>query len=172
MTPFARPPIGICIHHSLTRDGKTVDTAAIRRFHTSPALNGVIISMEDYRKHKAAGVDGLKAPWDDIGYHALIERVDGVVKVLPGRSERMQGAHCPPLNATHLGLCIVGNFDLAAPDDDLLQVAASWCRGQMQRYNMQLRNITYHCDHSSKTCPGSQFPKAGFLLDLAGERRP
>jgi len=172
MKQFSKPPIGICIHHSLTKDGKTVDTDAIRRFHTSPALDGVIISPEEYRKHKAAGAHGLKGPWDDIGYHALVERVDGVVKVMPGRSEEMQGAHCPPLNTTHLGLCIVGNFDLAPPDDELLRVAANWCRQKMEQYQMQLKDIAYHCDHSHKTCPGSQFPKAGFLLDLAGEERP
>jgi hypothetical protein len=148
MKRFTTPPSGICIHHSATPDGDHLDTAAIRRYHIQ--ANG----------------------WDDIGYHALVERVGGEVRVIPGRPMEFQGAHCPELNATHLGLCIVGNYDLAPPDSDLLDAAAAWCRQQMERYGMALKDIAYHCDWSSKTCPGRQFPKGGFLLALAGEERP
>lgn len=148
MVPFMFPPKGICIHHSATKDGGHKDTDAIRRYHIE--TNG----------------------WDDIGYHALIERIDGVVQVVPGRDIAMQGAHCPPLNKSHLGLCIVGNFDLAAPDNELLDAAAAWCLEQMETYQMRLIDIVYHCDYSAKTCPGRHFPRGGFLLQLAGEERP
>ncbi|WP_020675558.1 peptidoglycan recognition protein family protein [Geopsychrobacter electrodiphilus] len=148
MDKFKKPPIGICIHHSATTDGSHLDADAIRRYHIQ--TNG----------------------WDDIGYHALVERVNGQIRVVPGRSIEMQGAHCPALNASYLGLCIVGNFDLTTPDNDLLDVAAAWCRQQMEHYKMDLRRIVYHCDYSSKTCPGMNFPKGGFLLQLAGEERP
>lgn len=148
MLTFRHKPIGICIHHSATQDGRHLDTEAIRRYHVD--VNG----------------------WDDIGYHAVVERVNGVPLVHPGRPMVMQGAHCPQLNATHFGLCIVGNFDLDAPDNDLLDVAADWCRQQMEQNHMQLKNIEYHCDYSHKTCPGKQFPKAGFLLQLVDEVRP
>ncbi len=148
MRRFAKPPIGICIHHSATPDGGHLDTAAFRRYHVE--VNG----------------------WDEIGYHSVVERVDGVVTVVPGRSEEFCGAHCPPLNSTHLGLCIAGNFDLTDPDDELLRAAENWCREKMDQYRIAARNITYHCDHSPKTCPGTRFPKAGFLLALCDERRP
>lgn len=172
MKPFTHPPSGICLHHSATADGKHRDFDAIRRYHMSPAHNGNSISPENYAALKATGVQGLKAPWDEIGYHGLIERVDGLPVFIAGRSLTLQGAHEPALNATHLGLCIVGNFDLDAPDNDLLDLAAEVCRGWMERFEIPLRNVVYHCDYSPKTCPGLQFPKGGFLLQLAGEARP
>lgn len=172
MVRFKKAPIGIGIHHSLTKDGLLNDTAAIRRYHMSPALNGNIISMAEYNRLKILGTRGLKSPWDEIGYHALVERIDDLIQITPGRPLEFQGAHCPELNATHLGLCIVGNFDLTSPDNGLLDAAAHWCREQIDFFHMQLKNIVYHCDHSSKSCPGKNFPKAGFLLQLAGEERP
>ena len=148
MKTFSRPPIGICIHHSATADGGKLDAAAIRRYHVE--TNG----------------------WDDIGYHYLVERVDGVPHIVEGRNWKFQGAHCPALNATHLGVCIVGNYDLAPPDDELLRLLESLCNTLMRQEGTHIRNIVYHCDYSHKTCPGSQFPKGGFLLALAGEERP
>ena len=172
MIKFKKDPIGIGVHHSLTVDGVRKDSKSIRTYHMSPALNGTIISLEEYRNLKRLKTQGLKAPWDENGYHAIAEKVNGVPVIVPGRPMDMQGAHCPSLNATHLGLCIVGNFDLTSPDNDLLDIATDWCRQQMERYRMLLKNIVYHCDYSSKTCPGTNFPKGGFLLQLAGEERP
>jgi len=148
MTRFDIQPIGICIHHSATADGEHLDTEAIRRYHVDH--NG----------------------WDDIGYHAVVERVDGRVVVYPGRELRYKGAHCPPLNSTHFGLCVVGNFDTTAPDDELLRAAATWCRAIMAEYHMPLKGLVYHCDYAVKSCPGEQFPKAGFLMEVAAEPRP
>lgn len=149
MKRFAHTPIGICIHHSATTDGAvTRNTDAIRRYHVE--TNG----------------------WSDIGYHYLVERVDGVVQVIEGRPMEFRGAHCPALNATHIGVCIVGNYDLAPPDDEMLGVLQGLCDRLMHTYKIPLRGIVYHCDHSHKTCPGSQFPKVGLLLALAGEERP
>ena len=146
MDRFDIQPIGICIHHSATADGGHLDTAAIRRYHVEH--NG----------------------WDDIGYHAVVERVDGQVQVIGGRPMKYKGAHCPPLNSTHFGLCIVGNFDATNPDDELLHAASLWCRQQMSEYGMTLKGIVYHCDYAVKSCPGKNFPKGGLLLQLAQGR--
>jgi hypothetical protein len=148
MKTFTSAPIGLCIHHSLTKDGKTVDGSAIRKYHIE--TNG----------------------WDDIGYHYLVERVAGKVQIIEGRPVKFQGAHCPALNATHLGVCLVGNYDLAPPDAELLGVLESLCASLMRQYAIPLRGIVYHCDYSQKTCPGRQFPKTGLLLALAKEERP
>lgn len=148
MKRFTRSPIGICIHHSLTADGSHRDADAIRRYHVE--TNG----------------------WNDIGYHYLVERVGGKIRIVEGRPAEFQGAHCPPLNATHLGVCIVGNYDLQAPDEEMLQALQSLCQQLMERHHIPMRGIAYHCDYSHKTCPGSKFPKTGFLLALAGEERP
>lgn len=98
--------------------------------------------------------------------------MDGKPQVTVGRPAEYQGAHCPALNATHLGVCIVGNYDLAPPDDDMLDALRGLCLQLMERRHIPYRGIAYHCDYSHKSCPGSQFPKTGFLLDLAGEKRP
>lgn len=172
MRRFNQSPIGIGIHHSATSDGKHLDTDGIRYFHMHPALNGTTISHDEYLHHRLAKTPGLKAPWDEIGYHRLIERVDGRVQVIAGRSFEFEGAHEPQLNATHLGLCIIGNFDLASPDNELLDTAAEECLRLMNTFQIRLKNVVYHCDYSTKTCPGVHFPKGGFLLQLAGEARP
>ncbi len=149
MRRFKNSPKGICIHHSLTADGYVKqDTDAIRRYHVE--TNG----------------------WDEIGYHYLVERIDGVPQVTTGRPAEYQGAHCPALNATHFGICIVGNYDLAPPDRDMLDTLRDLCNHLMEGHRILYRDIAYHCDYSHKSCPGNLFPKTGFLLDLAGEVRP
>lgn len=149
MKKFKSPPIGIMIHHSAVADNPTAnDTEAYKRYHV-----------------KANG-------WDTIGYHAVTERYNGIVKTIAGRSEEYQGAHCPDVNATHLGICIAGNFDVTTPDADLMAEVERHCRYWMKKYNIPAHEVTYHCRYSTKTCPGKKFPQSGFLLALAGEKRP
>jgi len=164
--------VGICIHHSATPDGKVRDYDGIKRFHTQPSLNGDTITSAQFVAMQQTGVPGLRMAWEDIGYHFVIEMVNGAVEVTVGRSINYQGAHCPPLNVDHIGICIVGNYDLAPPPDALLKAAAALCRSLMETHRFHLDGIKYHCDYSTKTCPGSKFPKGGFLLEIAGEARP
>lgn len=150
MTPFKEDPIGICVHHSLTADGKMLSSLeAIRRHHIE--VNG----------------------WDEIGYHAIIEYVKGKARILTGRSTLYQGAHERMLNATHLGVCVVGNFDLEAPPVEVVDALIRYCKGVFSWYpHMDYSHVTFHDIYSEKTCPGELFPRGGFLLNLAGERRP
>ena len=46
--------------------------------------------------------------FDDIGYHWVIKR-DGVLE--PGRDINMQGAHAVAVNASSIGICLVGRGD-------------------------------------------------------------
>lgn len=163
---------GVMIHHSATPDGSARDADGIRRFHMQPALNGETITREQHAAMTREGVTGLRQTWEDVGYHYLIEMVRGEVQVILGRSTDYQGAHCPAVNATHLGICIVGNYDLAPPPDALLKAASNLIRSLMTTHRFDLRGVLYHCDYSTKTCPGAQFPKGGFLLEIAGESRP
>jgi N-acetylmuramoyl-L-alanine amidase len=92
ITNFKNPIIwkGIVVHHSLTQDGNVVDWGAIRNYH------------------KSLG-------WNDIGYHCGLELVDGKYQYQTGRPLDMTGAHTIGLNDTHLGICMVGNFDIVTP---------------------------------------------------------
>lgn len=126
-------PTGIIIHHSLTKDGKTVDWDAIKRYHMT--VN----------------------KWADIGYHVGVERINGVLTSLTGRPINMTGAHCLGHNDT-IGICIVGNFDLAPPDDDLLRYAANLTAGYLRMFDLPFDSIHRHHDYAAKSCPGKLFP--------------
>lgn len=146
---------GIMIHHSLTKDSKTVSWSAIRSFHT---------------EHHG---------WKDIGYHAGIEKVGGGLsprnyEVLTGRPLYMNGAHCPQggANRRFLGFCFIGNFDNEAEakelENEALLHAAKYWIVPMLMYSVQAefvedrpwkKVLPMHRDYNpAKSCPGTEFP--------------
>lgn len=131
-------PTGIVIHHSLTKDGKAVDWDSIKRYHIE------------------------EKGWADIGYHAGVERIDGILTSLTGRPINQTGAHCLGHNDM-IGICIVGNFDLAPPDDDMLRYAAVVTAGYLRMFSLDVSDIHRHHEYAEKSCPGSQFPWQRFL---------
>lgn len=124
----------IMIHHSLTADGKVVDTQAIRRYHT-----------EILR-------------WSDIGYHFLIENINGEYEVLLGRPLTRAGAHCPAVNRTAIGICCVGNYDLEPPPENMLHILKKRLILPLSEL-FGINEILYHRDYSRKTCPGKLFER-------------
>ena len=134
-------PKGIVIHHSLTKDGKTVDWDAIKRYH---------MTAPEYKM-------------EDIGYHGGVERIEGVVTTLTGRPISKEGGHTKGHNDM-LGLCIVGNFDLAPPDDDLLRSAAFMVRAWLYMFpHLTVADVHPHNEYADyKSCPGTQFPWDSF----------
>jgi len=156
-------PEYIVIHHSLTKDGTVKDWDAIRRYHIE--TNG----------------------WTDIGYHHGIERVNGVLTSQVGRPEFIEGAHCKEagMNRKSLGVCVVGNFDLAPPDLEILRYLKDLCLAIMVNHNIPVQNVIGHRDaglmagfdwqkvgptgvREFKTCPGILWPERGFRELLLG----
>jgi len=131
-------PEKIIIHHSLTNDSQTVSWSAIRRYHIEE--NG----------------------WADIGYHYGVELIDDHYEVLMGRPELMAGAHCVGHNADSLGICFVGNYDLAPPPFAMMKRAVEVFYPIMRRLVIPPENVFGHRDFSQKTCPGAQFPLKRF----------
>ncbi len=127
---------GVCVHHSLTKDSKTSSWEAIRKYHIE--TNG----------------------WQEIGYHFGIEDVNGSVKLRIGRPTDQAGAHALGLNSTHLGICIIGNYDIIAPSEDYLVtlglVIADLAR--FYKFPINTTTIKYHNEVSHKSCPGKLFP--------------
>ncbi|MGD9727918.1 MAG: peptidoglycan recognition family protein [Nitrospiraceae bacterium] len=134
----------IIMHHSQTKDGTTKDFDAIKKYHME--VNG----------------------WSNIGYHYVIEAVNGKYEVLPGRAEDQKGAHTKELtfNAEGLGICLVGNFDILVPAAAQWQVALELVRGLMKKYGIASKNVLGHREAQAigglpveqrKTCPGKAF---------------
>ena len=173
----------ICLHHSLTRDGKVVDAEAIRRYHKSWRFNGMILTPEEARGKLGEGVRGIIPPWKDIGYHWLIERVAGVIHTIEGRSMEEDGAHCKEGGMNHraIGICLVGNFNKtdetreppgSGPPDQEMEIALGhliirlhdegrWTPPTDKSYNI-LNYVHGHREFATyKLCPGSAFDVTG-----------
>ncbi len=135
---------GVCIHHSGTRDSASSSWEAIRHYHIEH--NG----------------------WRDIGYHYGIEEVGDTLRLRIGRPLNLQGAHEPAYNRTHIGICLVGNFDKQRPGRDLIDITAMAVADIFRFYGIDPNEQTlrYHSDVSGKTCPGAHWPPKGVLLRL------
>ncbi len=130
-------PTKIIIHHSLTRDSGSVSWAAIHSYHVN------------------------EKGWQDIGYHAGIERVEAnnAFVCLYGRPDWLPGAHTKGQNGSSLGFCFVGNYDDRRPTDARLRVAARRVLAQwLIGYGLPVDAIVPHSQFASKTCPGTMFP--------------
>jgi len=126
-------PDKIIIHHSACPDGPGNNTAEIRLYH-------------------------LGLGYRDIGYHILIEDVGGHFEALHGRDWDLYGAHTLGQNNKALGICFVGNFELAAPAPGQLIVGAKpiayWCRV----FGIPASEIYPHSQFNATACPGKLFP--------------
>lgn len=137
MTIRTVAPTHIIVHHSLTKDGDTVSWGAIQDYHV-----------------KDQG-------WDDIGYHAGVEKINGRVYAMIGRGEQYVAAAVKEANMNTLALhvCVVGNFDLEPPTQEVLttlvnRVIKPW----MKEYKIPTTRIKGHRDFASyKSCPGTKF---------------
>lgn len=134
----------VLIHHSAGADGVALDFAGIRRQHVE--VNG----------------------WSDVGYHAVTEKVGEAYVTITGRALNQPGAHCPGRNRDSLGVCLVGNFELAPPPAAQLAEAARGVAGFCAAFDIPLSEIHRHGDFRATACPGKHFDLAAFRR-LVGE---
>ena len=140
-------PQYVIIHHSLTKDSKTVSWDAITRYH----------------------IDVMG--FDDNGYHWGIEQVDDAFKVFSGRSELSVGAHCRGMNSKSIGVCCVGNYDLTPPPYWMMKELINLVIAILTRYNIPIENVRGHHDYASyKTCPGTLFDMESLRQSLYEQR--
>ena len=136
-------PQAIILHHSATEETGDERWEAIRRYHIN--------------------VRG----WVDIGYHAGIERVGGVLKIQQGRPATQNGAHCPGWNRKALGFCFVGDYTKEPPAMDMIATACSgYIIPMMRAFHIAPDQIFMHRDHRSTACPGDAFTREYFLSIL------
>lgn len=122
----------IIIHHSFTKDGNTEDWKSIDAYHRSLG-------------------------WNMVGYHAGIEIVNGQLEYRIGRPLDMPGAHTKGQNDFSIGICCVGNFDLAEPSAELYDKTVILCRAFMARFGIASHYVLPHWAFADKSCPGYQF---------------
>lgn len=100
--------------------------------------------------------------WDDIGYHAIIDR-DGTVA--QGREDAVQGAHCKGRNATTLGVCLLGGHgsnendkfeDHFTPAQD--RALRLWIEHK-QNIHPTIKTVSGHNQYAAKACPGFNVPR-------------
>ncbi len=151
-------PQNVIIHHSMTKDGTVADWEAIRKYHKE--TNG----------------------WSDIGYHYGIERVGKGSLLQGGRPESQPGAHTKEMhmNSQSLGICVVGNFDLAPPGLEIMRFLAEICRRKVAEYGIPVNSILGHREVGAmagfdwkkgqyKSCPGKYFSMDILRAMVAGE---
>lgn len=133
----------VVLHHSLTKDGKTVSWSAIRRYHV----------------HKLG--------WLGIGYHFGVELVGNSYEILLGRLMNQRGAHAPPVNSHSWGICVIGNFDEEPPEATQLIVVKNLVRALLDVRGLDRSAVKGHRDvQANRTCPGKLFPLEEFVRSL------
>lgn len=139
----------IIIHHSATADSGSVSWQAIRNYHVNTL------------------------GWRDVGYHMGIELIGDRYEALMGRALNEVGAHCKEasMNTVGVGVCLVGNFDVAPPSPAMLKFAARHVRGVADVLHIPIApdRIYPHRKYATyKSCPGTQFPWDLFMRMLEG----
>jgi len=104
--------------------------------------------------------------WADIGYHFLVD-IDG--RIYEGRDLAARGVHTMGYNTGSVGVCLLGDFRLAAPS------AAQWegtvALGRWLVEALALSHLAGHRQFNQSTlCPGAallaRLPEMAALLEL------
>jgi hypothetical protein len=171
---------GCVWHHSASKDNPMGnDFVGIRRYHMSYRVDGNIVSKSDFEMMQKLNKGKLfQKPWSDIGYHCVIERDGGNLIVRMGRPLSVTGAHAgipgnDSYNDNYIGLCVVGNFDSAEPDDETRRLCLTLTRELMSKFSFGKDHVVGHREvydrlgvPREKTCPGKMFDLDSFRSDL------
>ena len=133
---------GVCIHHSESQ-----------RFTTAEEID---------RWHRER-----TKPFRCIGYHFCVRQPTDRSKpeVIDcarfGRTLNDSGAHARGHNSTHIGICLIGNFNKRPPTDDMLTVTAELIRNLFECGCLVAYSdgpvVQGHRDLNDTDCPGKQF---------------
>ena len=148
-------PKYIVLHHSATADSGTVSWSAIRTYHVRDR------------------------GWTDIGYHWGVELIGDHYELIVGRTMDVYGAHCreADMNQQSIGVCLVGNFDVAPPPEAQLKAAVRLMRWLLGVFELPVSRVIGHRDAGAmagfdwrrgqfKSCPGRLFDTEAFRASL------
>ena len=198
--PKRNEPYYIVMHHSATPDHpQRNDRDIFKVFHTSHVIDGVMVTKEEYDRRKASGEEGwFREPWDDIGYHYVIEENEVNIPIIGfpghaggitakvalvvnlGRDVHTAGVHSKgtlpdrtgferPVNEISIGVVIAGNFDVSPVPQDTWDFAAAYVAKWCEEWDIPVLNILAHNTlQPEKTCPGTNFNMEAFRVTVEG----
>ena len=136
----------IIIHHTASTDSDGTEIDSIREWHKSGR------------------------GWSDVGYHWIIERIDGEYRAVMARPMYRGGSHTVGHNQEAIGIAFVGDFMTVPPEPGMLDVTADLIAGLWQLAGAELP-VSSHQDWAVTDCPGAEFPIGG-LIARAQDRVP
>ncbi len=123
-------PDKITIHHTKTPQDGEDRVRSIQRHH-----------MEE-----------IDDPWDDIGYHYLI---DSAGKIYEGRPVEVEGAHVKSHNPGNIGIAVIGNFNNKQLNDRQKKAIENLGAWLCDEYSISSDDIKGHRDYDeTNECPG------------------
>ncbi|MEO1368634.1 MAG: peptidoglycan recognition family protein [Acidobacteriota bacterium] len=136
--------------------------APLRAFRPMPRVLGIVGHHSAGRDTSIGAVPAIQAAhlgrgWVDIGYHYLIT---GIGEICVGRPELhgrpVVGAHSPGVNASHLGVCLLGDFRAEDPTPHQVLALVELCQWLALRHQLRPLEISGHRDHRATLCPGER----------------
>jgi N-acetylmuramoyl-L-alanine amidase len=146
----ARQWNAIVLHHSATEGGSVASIDAVHR-----------------RQTDAAG-----KPWLGIGYHFVVgngrSMGDGEIQPTFRWQKQLAGAHAGRReeNEHGIGICLIGNFDVAPPTTRQLAAVRALVKTLAARYAIKIDRVVRHQDIGATLCPGRLFPWEQVVADL------
>ncbi len=144
----------IVVHHSATGGGSVASIDAAHR-----------------RKKDSGG-----KPWLGIGYHFVVgnghSMADGEIQPTFRWQRQLAGAHAGKReqNEHGIGICLIGNFDMAPPTEKQLVSLAALLKTLSTRYAISPTQVLRHRDVSPTLCPGRLFPWKQVVSNLSQDK--
>lgn len=139
--------------------------------HHSAGARGDLEFLRRVHRQRQAG-----DPVDEVPYHFLIGNGRGIAEGAIVPSERWRlgiwGAHVSARNRDRnfrsIGICLIGNFQKAAPSESQYAAAVALSRDLMDRFSIPVERVTLHGETPGEAtlCPGKNFPRERFFKDI------
>lgn len=137
--------------------------------HHSATAGGDVATID--AQHRARRDRQGKA-WLGIGYHFVVgngrRMADGQVEPTFRWKQQLAGAHAGDAqqNDRGIGICLIGDFDQAAPTPKQITAARELVRLLAAQFSIPRQRVLRHGDVQATLCPGRMFPWDEVLADL------
>lgn len=153
--------------------------------HHSATSGGSVDSIDAVHRQQK---DSAGNPWLGIGYHFVVgnghgsgghltgghgasgqSMGDGEVQPTFRWQKQLAGAHAGrrEQNERGIGICLIGDFEQAAPTDKQLASLAALLKTLSTRYSIPPAKVLRHQDVHATLCPGRLFPWERVVAELA-----